>query len=212
MALQLQQIAQLSRQLGLILPPEGHEYFEDLNRIRFHHRPEADRLFLHPDNLLALLADGFKSRGGFDGDDRHRMEMLGIPAEAFDLSTEYRYLQVPAEGRVGMMPLSEMPEWVPVTVQEKDGMLTFTVDSEFQRSVNYATVILAPNWFDNPSSEMAVMDVMPGYPPYGTDSLPKSKKHPWHDGQQLQVTDLRKIMSGKELMLGCRLRNMPARF
>ena len=220
----------LPRDLALILPREGVDYFTKLNELRFIHRPESDHTFLDPNNLISLLLRAYQHRGSLQGDDRLLMEMQGTPPEAFDLPEEkYAYLQVPIEGRLGSISINELPEWVPVTAEATDdlpdfqcrsekahlGELTFSVDSEFQRMINYATILIAPNWFKDPSSERAVLDVMVGSPPHGQYTLPKNhrglKKAGIEAGSQITIGELRAVPGAQNLILGCHLRNLPGR-
>lgn len=220
----------LPRELALILPREGVDYFTKLNELRFVHRPESDHTFLDPNNLISLLLRTFQHRGNLQGDDRLMMEMQGTPADAFDLPAEkYSYLQVPIEGRLGSISIQELPEWVPVTAEDTVSLpdfqgrdkqshqndLSFSVDSEFQRMINYATIIVAPNWFDQPSSERAILDVMVGSPPHGQYTLPKNhrglKKVGIKAGAQVTVGELRAVPGADRLILGCHLRNLPGR-
>lgn len=216
-------------ELAKVLPREGATYFSQLNDLRFHHRAHADHTFLSPSNLIQLLAGAVSQRGSLDGDDRLLMQMQGIPKAAFDLREgDYSYLQVKAEGRVGSMPISEMPEWVPVAIELEEGFeaavfgqkkgshdprITFSVDSDFQRLVNYATIIIAPNWFDHPSTERSVLDVVIGPPPYGHHSLSlKSKavrRAKLKPGMQITVGELKAATRGMDILLGCHLKNLP---
>lgn len=218
----------LGRELASVLPAEGAAYFAELQRLRFERHPHARYTFLKPESLVDLMVAALKERGSLDGDDRRVMQMGGIPSSAFSLGDEYRYLQVPADGRVASMDIYELPEWVPVTVQAASVLplallkgpasrnhVTFSVDADFQRHVNYATVILAPNWFDDPSTEYAVLDAFPGPPPHGNHSLsPKHravKKLKLLPGAQVTVGQLREHLKAEDgsLLLGCSLRNLP---
>jgi len=220
----------LPRELALLLPREGVDYFTKLNDLRFVHRPESDHTFLDPNNMVSLLLRAFTHRGSLQGDDRLLMEMQGTPAEAFDLPKDkYSYLQVPIEGRLGSISIQELPEWVPVTAEETSklpdyqmrdgstnhGQLSFSVDSEFQRMINYATIIIAPNWFENPSSERSVLDVMVGSPAYGQYTMPVDhrglQKAGISAGTQTTIGELRCISGADKLVLGCHLRNLPGR-
>lgn len=220
----------LPRELALLLPREGVEYFSKLNELRFVHRPESDHTFLDPNNLISLLLRGFQHRGSLQGDDRLLMEMQGTPAEAFDLPQEkYSYLQVPIEGRLGSISIQELPEWVPVTAEETSqlpdyqtqdgstqaGQLSFSVDSEFQRMINFATIIVAPNWFEQPSTERSILDVMVGSPPCGQYTMPDDhpglRKAKIQAGTQTTIGELRQIRGAEKLILGCHLRNLPGR-
>jgi len=219
---------QLSIELASILPKEGSQHFVNLNEIRFLHRAHKDQTFLNPASLIELLAQAVEHRGHLRGDDRMMMQMQGSPAEAFDLPQDrYSYLRVPAEGRVGMMPINELPEWVPVAIETESctqglsvshstsgrPQLFFSVDSDFQRLVNYATIVIAPNWFENPSTSRCLLDVVIGPPPYGQNSIDADckavKKAGLKPGQQITVGELKKISSGANLMLGCHLKNLP---
>jgi len=217
----------LPQELAKVLPREGSEYFSQLNELRFRHRPHADHTFLSPGNLIELLARAVRQRGTLEGDDRMIMQMQGIPKAAFDLPEEkYSYLQVAAEGRVGSMPLSELPEWVPVVVEEEEGFehtllsgtqgggrLCFSVDSDFQRLVNYATIIIAPNWFDQPTTTRSVLDVVIGPPPFGHHSIPLkskiAKRAGLKPGMSITVGELKAAANGMEILLGCHLKNLP---
>lgn len=218
----------ISQELSGVLPVEGAAYFAELQKLRFERHPHARYTFLHPESLVDLLAIALEERGSLSGDDRRMMQMGGLPSSAFTLSDDYRYLRVPAEGRVASMDIHELPEWVPVTVQAATVLplsllkgpghknhLTFSVDADFQRHVNYATVILAPNWFEDPSTEYAVLDAFPGPPPHGNHSLsPKHravKKLKLSPGAQVTVGQLRDHLKAEDgsLLLGCCLRNLP---
>lgn len=218
----------LGRELASVLPAEGASYFAELQRLRFERHPHARYTFLNPNSLVDLMIAALKERGTLEGDDRRVMQMGGLPSSAFSLSEDYRYLRIPAEGRVASMNIHELPEWVPVTVQAASVLpmallkgaaskdhLTFSVDADFQRHVNYATVILAPNWFEDPSTEYAVLDAFPGPPPHGNHSLsPKHravKRLKLSPGAQVTVGQLREHLKAEDgsLLLGCSLRNLP---
>lgn len=219
----------VSQEVADLLPREGGSYFAELQKLRFERHPHARYTFLKPDSLVELLINAARQRGSLEGDDRRVMQMGGIPKAAFDLNPDYRYLRVPADGRVASMNIHELPEWVPVTVQAASVLplslipgpsiikdhLTFSVDADFQRHVNYATLVIAPNWFDNPSTEWAVLDCFPGPPPHGTHSLPNRhkavKKLKLEPGHQVTVGQIRQHLESQDgcLLLGCSLRNLP---
>lgn len=219
----------IGQDLAEVLPAEGSSYFAELQRLRFERHPHARYTFLKPDSLVDLLIEAVRARGSLDGDDRRVMQMGGLPKSAFELGEEYRYLRVPADGRVASMNIHELPEWVPVTVQAASVLplsllagpaltkdhLTFSVDADFQRHVNYATLVIAPNWFDQPSTPWAVLDCFPGPPPHGMHSLPLGhqavKKLKLEPGNQVTVGELRKHLKRQDgcLLLGCSLRNLP---
>jgi hypothetical protein len=220
---------QLGKELASVLPEEGSEYFAQLQQLRFNRHPFARYTFLSPDSLTELVQRALDERGSLGGDDRRLMQMGGLSASAFSLDESHRYLTVPAEGRVASMDINELPEWVPVTVQaasilpfslmsapfSKKNHLTFSVDADFQRHVNYATLIIAPNWFDNPSTELALLDAFPGPPSHGNHSLAPEhravKKLKLKAGHQVTVGELRRHLKSDDgcLLLGCSLRNLP---
>ena len=217
--------ASAPRMLAEVLPAEGGAYFSRLQQLRFARHAHARLTFLQPAGLSELLTAAIAARGDLQGDDRRVMQMGGLPSSAFPLEAErYQYLRAPAEGRVGIMNIHELPEWVPVTVQATSETtpdpavkhhLSFAVDADFQRHVNYATIIIAPNWFDDPSTEHAVLDVFPGPPPHGVHSLHKQHKAVvelgLEPGHQTTVGALRERISSEDgnLLMGCCLRNLP---
>jgi len=207
------------------------DYIRDLNQRRFGRHPNADQVFLSPNDLVALLAKAVAHRGSLDGDDRALMIAEGTNPSAFELPDTYQYLKVPAEGRVGILPLEEMAHWVPVTLhgdvepntrigfrrsatRNPQQHLVFGIDPEFQRMVNYATIILAPNWFQNPSTDKAVLDAFLGPPvPARLQGVPADDpiavQHSWKDGTELPVHRLRALFPDRPIWLSCRSRNLP---
>jgi len=218
----------LDQQLADVLPIEGSQYFTELNSLRFERHVHDRYTFLSPESLLDLLTAALDERGNLYGDDHRLMQMGGLPSSAFSTSDQYRYLRVPAEGRVASMSIHELPDWVPVTIQAASVLplsllpklgsknsLTFLIDAEFRRHVNYATVVIAPNWFNNPSTKYAVMDAFPGPPSHGTHSLPINHKAVSKlglaPGTQTTVGRLKQHLKEEDgsLLLGCSVRNLP---
>lgn len=223
---------ELQAQLRAVLPEEGMNYLRLLNDKRFARHSGADQLFFKPTNVVELLAKACAHRGGLDGCDRHRLIAEGADPAAFELPAHYRYLTVPAEGRVGILSIDELPHWVPVTLRSgyephnrigfrraanrnPEQHLAFTIDPDFQREANQATIILAPNWFgENPTTEMAVLDCFLGLPvPSSLQSIPAdsdlAQAEGLKDGSELSVAQLRGLLPGRPLWLACQDRNLP---
>lgn len=222
---------QLQAELRSVMPAEAMDYIRSLNDRRFGRHAGADQLFFSPSDLVTLLAQAVIARGSLDGDDRERMIAEGVPASAFELPASYQYLTVPAEGRTGLLPIGELPHWVPVTLRcepephtrigfrraqprNPEPHLIFTIDADFQRMANSATVILAPNWFETPSSERVVLDAFLGPPvPAALQSIaedhPLAVEQNWRDGAELPIHELRRLLPGRPLWLSCRNRNLP---
>ena len=214
-----------------VVPAESMEYVQRLNDMRFRRQASTDQLFFSPPDLATLLLKAAKHRGGLHGDDRDLMIAEGNAEESFELPDTYRYLKVPAEGRVGLLPIDELPHWVPVTLRAEPephtrigfrraaardaGLhLVFTIDADFQRLANYATIILAPNWHQDPTTDMAVLDAFLGAPvPARLQSIsvedPLVAEHSWEDGSTVTVQNLRSVLPHRPLWLACRNRNLP---
>lgn len=221
----------LQRIKDQVLPPESMPYVRLLNERRFSRHADTDQIFFSPSNLLGLLVAAYRHRGSLNGDDRQLMIAEGVTPAAFELPDHYSYLQVPAEGRMGLLPIEELPYWLPVTLRQepephtrigfrratpRDAVqhLTFTIDADFQRAANHATIILAPNWFAEPSTKMAVLDAFMGPPvPSKLQGIavddPLVIEEGWKDGSDTTVKHLRKVLPGRPLWLSCRHRNLP---
>jgi len=94
--------------------------------------------------------------------------------------------------------------------------LIFGIDPEFQRMVNYATIILAPNWFQNPSTDRAVLDAFLGPPiPARLQGIPSddpiARREGWTAGTELPVHKLQAVFGDRPIWLSCRSRNLPGR-
>jgi hypothetical protein len=222
---------QLQNEIRSVLPPEAMEYTRMLNDRRFGRHPGADQLFFVPGDLVTLLAQAVISRGSLNGDDREGLLVEGINPCAFELPDTYQYLKVPAEGRAGLLSIEELPHWVPVTLRQDaepntrigfrrspdrhpDQHLIFTIDADFQRMANYATILLAPNWFEEASTPRAVLDVYLGPPvPSKLQSIclddPVVLEQGWADGSEVQVHELRQLLGDRPIWLSCRNRNLP---
>ena len=221
----------LQAQLKSVLPPESAEYIKKLNHLRFARSAGSDQRFFTPRGLIALLTAAVEHRGDLEGDDRTLMMAEGIAADAFELPEHYTYLKVPAEGQIGLLPINELPHWLPVTLRAEEepntrigfrrarprnpeSHLLFTIDADFQRAANYATIIIAPNWHAPASCERAILDAFLGPPvPSKLQSVsvenPVVAEHGWEHGSELQVQQLRAIFPDRPLWLSCRNRNLP---
>jgi len=178
-----------------LLPKEGAEYFSVLERARFQAAPLADQLIEDPPTLYGLVRRALQQTAGPLEDQRYLYESEGLSCNLFELDPpNYLYIRTPASGYLALLPLREAPENTYVTLLPAS---TFSItrigfrrrrqnrhaDPEYDLvpvvsvllrvPVNYATLLIARNWFPNPSTEYAVLDCYMGPPvPHSAQVIP----------------------------------------